>query len=652
MENDKAQPEAEDNNSQHEKNVQQQAQNEDIKSNQGDKSLNEQQQQPAEEASKKRSEAKENHVLDSEHDLREKEEDHDDHDDDHNEDYSQYSKEQLVAHIKELAKYDNVVQAEKKAREVKPFFDEYFEKERAEALEKFIAEGGDEEDFSYKLDDLDNRFEANYKLIRDRKFEHQKLQEARKEENLKKKQEILERLRDFVDSDEASSSFDTFKKIQEEWKNVGPVAPAHARTLWANYNALVDRFYDSRSIYFELKELDRKKNLQAKLTLCERAENLSRYDNIKEAIKELNELHHEFKYIGPVPKEEQESVWQRFKAASDAVYSRRKEYVDVLKEELGKNEEIKRQLAEKVQEFVQFDSDRIKEWNAKTKEILEIQKKWEATGGVPRAHAREINKLFWNAFKKFFQHKSAFFKRLDRQREENLAKKQELVKQAQELKESTDWQETAEKLKALQRQWKEIGPVPEKVRDQIYKEFKEACDYFFDRKRANTDGAEKDYQENLAGKEEVLNKIEKLAEEGSQDIEALRELQDKYDEIGFVPKRDITRIKNRYTEVVDKFIAQLEGLSEEDRKELKMESQVIKMKQGPNADHKLHKKEVVLRKQIAKVENEIATYKNNVEFFANSKKAEKLKDDFTKKIREANQQLKDLKQQLRIIRNA
>jgi predicted DCC family thiol-disulfide oxidoreductase YuxK len=662
MEKDKAQPEAEDNSPQQEKHTQQQPQEEkESEQPQGDKNLNKQQPQEEpqpsqEEPAQQKAEApetKEDKALDSEHDLREHEEDHDDDDEhDHEEDYSEYSKEQLVDLIKELAKSDNVLQAEKKARELKPFFDEYFEKQRARALEKFLAEGGSEEDFSYKLDDLDNRFEANYRLIRDRKFEYQKLQETRKEENLKKKQEILERLREFVDSDEASSSFDTFKEIQEEWKNVGPVAPAHARTLWANYNALVDRFYDNRSIYFELKELDRKKNLEAKLALCERAEKLSQYDNIKEAIKELNELHHDFKYIGPVPKEEQENVWQRFKAASDAVYSRRKEYVDVLKEELGKNEEIKRQLAEKVQEFVNFDSDRIKEWNAKTKEILEIQKKWEATGGLPRAHAREINKLFWNAFKKFFQHKSAFFKRLDSQREENLAKKQELVKQAQELKESTEWQEAAEKLKALQRHWKEIGPVPEKVRDQVYREFKEACDYFFDRKRANTDGAEKDYQENLSRKEEVLDNIEKLAEEGSQDIDALRELQDQYDEIGFVPKRDISRIKNRYTEVVDKFIAQLEDLTEEDRKELKLESQVIKMKQGPNADHKLHKKEVVLRKQIAKVENEIAIFKNNIEFFSNSKKAEKLKDEFTTKIREANQQLKDLKQQLRIIRNA
>lgn len=599
---------------------------------------------------------KKDRVLESEHDLEEKDEHHDEHDDDHEDedeiDYSQLSKKELVEIIKELAHKDNVIKAEKKAREIKPFYDEIYEGERSEALEKFKAEGGSEEDFSYKPDELDQRFEANYQLIRDKKIEAQKKQEGKKEENLKKKQDILERLRDFVDGEESNFSFDKFKEYQEEWKSVGPVPAVHARTLWANYNALVDRFYDNRSIYFELKELDRKKNLEAKLALCVKAEQLGEYQNIKEAIKELNELHHEFKHIGPVPKEEQEPVWQRFKAASDAVYARRKEYVENLKEELGKNEVIKRELGEKVQEFVQFDSDRIKAWNEKTKEILEIQKKWEATGGLPRAHAKEINKKFWNAFKKFFQHKSAFFKRLDSQREENLAKKQELVKKAQELKDSTDWNQTADKLKALQREWKEVGPVPEKVRDQVYHEFKACCDHFFDQKRANTNSAEKEYQDNLKKKEAILNTIEQLATDEVQDPNQLRELQDQYDEVGFVPKRDVSRIKERYTEVVNSFIAQLKNIDEEDKEKLKLESQIVKMKQGPNADHKLHKKEMTIRKQISKVENEIATYKNNLEFFASSKTADKLKDEVQNKIDDANDQLKQLKQQLKIIRNA
>lgn len=589
-----------------------------------------------------------------EQDLDETEAEDEEHEDEHDEeeDYSEYTKEQLVDLIKELAKSDDVIKAERKAREIKPFFDEIFEKEKQQALEKFVKEGGEETDFDYHPSELDNRFEANYKLVRDRKIAYQKSQEQRKDENLKKKEELLERLRDFVDSDDANFSFDKFKEIQAEWKSVGPIPQAQAKTLWANWNALVDRFYDNRSIYFELKELDRKKNLEAKLVLCEKAEKLKDHENLKEAIRELNELHNDFKHIGPVPKEEQENVWQRFKSASDAVYARRREYVESLKGELTKNEQVKRELGDKVQEFANFDSDRIKEWNEKTKQILDIQKQWEATGGLPRATAKEVNKHFWNAFKKFFQNKSAFFKRLDQQREENLKKKQELVKEAQELKESTDWRETAEKLKGLQRRWKEIGPVPEKVRDQVYKEFKAACDFFFEQKRATIGGVEKDYQENLEKKEEILNNIEKLAEEGEQDPEKLKELQEQYDEIGFVPKRDVGRIKNRYTEVVDKFIKQLKNVDQEDKDKLKLESQIVKMKQGPNADQKLYKKEINIKKQIAHVENEIATYKNNIEFFASSKKADKLKQEFEDKIKEANDQLKALKAQLKIVRNA
>ena len=586
---------------------------------------------------------------DSEHDEDQDEED--DHEDEE-EDYSNLSKEQLVEKIKELAKSDNVVQAEKKAREIKPFYDDYFDQERTAALKRFTDEGGEEADFEYRPDELDNRFEANYKLIRDRKSAYQKSQEERKEENLKKKEEILERLRQFVDSGDANFSFDKFKEIQAEWKSVGSIPSNQAKSLWANWNALVDRFYDNRSIYFELKELDRKKNLEAKRALCEKAEKLVEKENLKEAIKELNELHHDFKHIGPVPKEEQEAVWQRFKGASDEVYARRREYVEQLKGELHENEKIKRELGDKVQEFAEFDSDRIKEWNEKTKQILEIQKQWEATGGLPRASAKEVNKHFWNAFKKFFQNKSAFFKKLDVQRDENLKKKQELVKIAQELKESTDWKETANKLKNLQREWKEIGPVPEKMRDKVYKEFKTACDYFFDQKRANTGDVEKDYQENLTKKEDILNQIEKLAEKGEQDTEKLKDLQEQYDAIGFVPKRDVGRIKNRYTEVVDKFIKQLKNVDQEDKDKLKLESQIVKMKQGPNADHKLYKKEIAIKKQISHVENEISTYKNNMEFFASSKKADKLKEEFKTKIKEANDQLKTLKEQLKIIRSA
>ena len=592
--------------------------------------------------------------LNSEEDLAEKahhgegheEEEHED------EDYSQYSKEQLVDLIKTLGKSENALKSERIAKIIKPYFEEIKHKERSEALEKFIKDGGEEEDFEYKNDELTNRFEANWKLIRDKKNYYVKNLEQQKEANLQKKELILERLRDFVDGDDPNMSFNTFKEIQNEWKHVGPVPGAHSKTLWANYNALVNRFYDNRSIYFELKELDRRKNLEAKLELCERAEKLSKMEILQDAIKELNELHHEFKHIGPVPKEEQEPLWQRFKAASDAVYARRKEHVEQFKLELKDNLEIKTKLADEVLAFTQFDSDRIKEWNAKTKDILDLQRRWEGVGSLPRAKAKELNKKFWSAFKTFFHNKGAFFKKLDAQREDNLKKKQALLDQANALKDNTDWEATANALKQLQKEWREIGPVPGKVREKIYKEFKDACDFFFDHKRASSGGVDKDYLENLKKKEAICEEIEQMNRNKVTDLDRLAELQEAFGAIGFVPKKDIGSIKSRFNKVVKDYVESIEGLSDEEKEQVRIETQVMKLKSEPYGDQKLHRKEMALQKQIAQIENDIAVWKNNMEFFASSKTADKLKDEFNDKIEEASEHLRNLKSQLRMIRSA
>ncbi|HNP17604.1 MAG TPA: DUF349 domain-containing protein [Fulvivirga sp.] len=587
--------------------------------------------------------------LTSEEDLAEKDDQQDQEEEEEEVDYSSYSKEQLVELIRTLAEDSKVIKAEKLARVIKPYFDEIKDKEREEALTRFKAEGGIEEDFDFKYDELTNRFEANFKLIRDNKTKYIREQESRKDENLKKKQDILERLREYVDSEETNASYDTFKEIQKEWSAVGPIPGAYVKTLWANYNALVDRFYDNRSIYFELKELDRKKNLELKYELCEKAEELSKKTNINEAIKELNELHHEFKHLGPVPNEEREALWQRFKTASDAVYDQRKEYVDQLKVELEANLKIKEELVAKVTEFTAFDSDKIKEWNGKTKELQKIQEQWEATGGVPRTKSKEINRAFWSGFKTFYSNKGSFFKRLDAQREGNLEKKKELVQKAIELKESTDWQKTANEYKNLQSTWREIGPVPEKQRESIYREFKGACDYFFNQKRASLGEAEKSFGDNLKVKEAICEEIVKMAVDKVADLDKFRELQAKYAAAGFVPKSSMSSIKSKYSEAVDKYINSIDVTNEE-RQQIRLENQINRIAQGPNSGEKIFRKEQNMRKQISHLENDIALWKNNLEFFAESKTADKLKKEFNDKIKAATVELKGLKHQLKIVR--
>ncbi|UXX78194.1 DUF349 domain-containing protein [Reichenbachiella carrageenanivorans] len=377
-------------------------------------------------------------------------------------DYTNYTKEQLTQALADLSNTEDGFKKVRTIGAIKRSYDEIFQAERAEALKRFEADGGSKDDFQYKLEECSIKFEAYYKILREKKSKNAKEHEKQKERNLELKNALLERLRVFVDDDENTSSINALKKMQEEWKAIGPVHHQHNRTLWANYNALMDRYYDHRSIYFELKELDRKKNLEAKEDLCKQAESLDALENLNEAIKRLNELHEEYKHIGPVPKEAQEDTWQRFKAASDQVYAKRKDYVSHLKEELSENYEKKIKIAERIAEYAKFTSDNIGEWNSKTKELLAIQKEWETVGAMPKDQAKAVNKRFWGDFKSFFHNKSLFFKTLDAQREENLKLKQALVEKAVELQNNENWEETASAYKTLQKDWKEIGPVPGK----------------------------------------------------------------------------------------------------------------------------------------------------------------------------------------------
>jgi hypothetical protein len=571
-------------------------------------------------------------------------------DEDGDEDFSHFTKEQLVKAAMDLVNEENVKKADSTLKEIKTHYDEIHSNERKQALDKFLAEGGAEDDFHYKDDELDARFESAFRTIKEKKERYLADLEKNREKNLAAKNLVLEKLRRLVDSEENTTSITALKEIQNEWRSIGPVPNQYVRSLWANYSALIDRFYDKRSIYFELKELDRRKNLEAKTDICERAEKLEHVENIKEAIKELNDLHEEFKHVGPAPRDEQDAIWKRFKAASDKVYARRKEFVENLKSNLMQNYEEKLKLGEKVQEFSDFDSDKISDWNTKTKEILDIQRKWETIGGLPREHAKEVNKLFWSAFKKFFNNKNAFFKRLEGQREENLKIKEELVRRAEALKESDNWEKTANELKELQVEWKNVGPVPEKVRNEIYSRFKKACDDFFDRKRSIEKETEKDYYDNLKRKENICNQIEKLADEKSGDIEKVEELMDEYNEIGFVPRNAIKTIQRRFIKSVEKFANNSTDLSAEDRKDMVLAAQYQKLRSSPNAGRRLQRKENSIKRQISELENDISLWKNNVEFFANSESAEKLKAEFNEKIAMARKELKDLKQQLKVIR--
>lgn len=564
-------------------------------------------------------------------------------------DFMKLGADELVAIAKVLAQYKDVMKADVVLRKIVPRMDALKKQSRDEVLKAYIEEHESEEGFTYKQDVVFDDFDANFRLIKDRKSQYVKQAEREKELNLAKAEDVLDRLRQFLEHPEDSNSFKKFKAFQEEWKAIGQVPGSNYKTLWANYNALVSLFYDRRSIYFELIDLDRKKNLEHKLKLCERAEALDNVDALREAIVQLNELHHEFKHTGPVPRDEQEKVWLRFKAASDKIYAKRKEFNIGLKKELDENLEKKQGIVERVSDYAEFSSEKIKEWNQKTREIMDLQKAWEKVGGVPRDKAKALNKRFWGPFKQYFHNKNQFFKKLEGDRQVNLGLKQKLVASANALKDSTEWEKTANELKRLQREWREIGPVPEKFRNEIFQQFKSACDHFFTNRRTSSSEAEVQYGKNLELKKEVVNQIEKAKEHS---LDKLKELKASFYEIGFVPRKEIANIQESFSAAVETYLGKIKDLSDDEKEKELSAQKVERIKHGPNANKKLNQKEHGLRKQINKIENDITVWKNNIEFFANTKNAEKLKEEFQVKIDNAGKELEKLKAELKMYASA
>jgi len=576
--------------------------------------------------------------------------DADEHEEESHLDYSNYTIKQMVQVLESLLKEDDLSQVGRILKEIKKPYDEQSQAEQKEAYDNYLADGGEKDGFEYRPGEYDQRFHKAYSNLKERRNQFYNSLEKQKEQNLNSKLELLDKLRDLVDSEETGTSIKALKDIQNKWKEIGIIPASQVKSLWANYNALLDRFYDQRSIYFELKELDRKKNYDLKIEICEKAELLLNEQDIREAIKQLNELHEEFKHIGPVPKDDQEAIWERFKLASDKIYSARKEHYEKLKGELKLNELAKAALVEKVLPFAEFQSEKISDWNAKTKEIIEIQKEWEKIGSLPKEKAKEINKHFWTSFKSFFNQKGNFFKKIDEGRKDNLKLKLELVEKAETLKDSEDFRKSTDEFKHMQKQWKDIGPVPEKNRNEVFLRFKKACDHFFNRRRTNSGKLEKDYEENLKKKELLCEELEKMIASKNIDIKRVKALEVEWNEIGFVPKTNIRSIQKRYTDAIGKITENID-VSDTEKHKMRFSAQFNTVNYGPGTEKLIQKKEGALRRQISSLENDINLWKNNIDFFASSKNADKLKKDFQVKIDAAMDQLKSLKDQLKVIRN-
>ncbi|ARK12412.1 DUF349 domain-containing protein [Fibrella sp. ES10-3-2-2] len=646
-------------------------------------------------------------------------------------DYSNYSKQELVDVLDQTLnglKAETVApglfrQADDVLKQTKPVMDQLKRTERQAALAKYVEDTGAEEGFQFRTDDLAIRYEDLYKQIKSQKNTYFQTLDKAKDSNFNAKTDLLRRLRELVESDEsnagdAKTSWNGFKAIQDEWKAAGNINSPHNATLWATYHALVDRYYSNRNIYFELKELDRKKNATQKAEVIDKVEAMvkayAEKDVTRQTIDDANALFEEYKHIGPAPKAEQEVLWQRMKVALDALYEKRRGQNEENRKESSQLYEEKSKIYEELVPLTSFTSSGINDWNDKTKEVMAIQDRWNAIKGpMPREEGKELSKKFWAALKTFFANKGEFFRQLESKREENLKAKTDLCEQVEAILAAGDESADAtQRVIEFQRQWKNIGQVPEKQKNSIFERFKAACDAFFDKKRNRNQDTDREFEANLSKKEDLIARIEASATQ-SADLSQLNAFKEEWNSIGFVPKKDKERIQKGYIAAINALVRANGALSttEKERAIQDNEAEVSRFggprgdrgarsdaprgdrgsrdggNRGPrqgggegaaprrdrgpregggfhggrdggrdsggyrdSGDYAAYRRSSEgsgseTRRRISSLENDIATYQNNIEFFARSKNADQLRADIEKKIADAQRQIEQLQNQ-------
>ena len=462
-------------------------------------------------------------------------------------------------------------------------------------------------------------------------------QEAEKQENLKKKLNIIEQIKTMVTSpEEANKSYQDFKKLQAEWKEIKAVPAEKANELWRNYQLYVEQFYDLLKLNSEAREYDFRKNLELKTRLCEAAEKLAEENDVISAFHQLQKLHQEYREIGPVAKEQREEIWTRFKAASTVVNKRHQQHFESLRAKEEDNLVRKTALCEKVEAIAQQENKGAGDWEKRTREIMEIQAEWKTIGFAPQKMNVKIFERFRAACDDFFGRKAQFFKDLKSRFAENAEKKRALVMQAQALQDSTDWKSTSDKLIALQKEWKTIGMVPKKLGDQLWNDFLTACNKFFEARNAANAGTRSEEHANLAKKRDIIAQLKAVAEEaGANAQEAVQKLVDDYQSIGHVPYKEKDKLYKEYHAVLDKLYKDL-NISTARRRLDSFKNNLKDMaKRGEDA---LDNERARLFRQYENLKQEIQTYENNLGFLnASSKKGSSLIDEMNRKV----QKLKD-----------
>ena len=508
----------------------------------------------------------------------------------------------------------------------------------------FIEQGGNDEEFTPAVDTYEVRFKELFAVYRSERDRHIAELEASKEENLKLKLQIIEELKELINSDEnTSTTFARFRELQSKWKEIGLVPQQSVKDLWETYNLHVENFYNYIKINRELRDLDLKKNYEAKLSLCEQAEELTLETQIVEAFRKLQKLHDEWRETGPVALEHKEALWERFKEASSRINKRHQEHFETLKNEQTKNLALKTELCEKTEALATRPMFTRKEWNKASEELLEIQRVWKTIGYAPKKENNRIYERFRAACDKFFENKREFYAGMKSEMEHNLAIKLELCAEAEALASSEDWKHATEELIALQARWKESGPVSRRHSDTIWKRFRAACDKFFERKAEHFSSVDYVHEENLKLKQALLEEM-RGADITAGGFEAIKEYQRRWSQIGFVPIKHKDAVQKEYKAIVDGMFATLRS-SERDRSMNRFKERVQSMKGG----NQLRSEREKLYNKLRQMEQDIALLENNIGFFSKSKNAESLIADVREKIARAKSDMAGIIEKIRVI---
>lgn len=558
------------------------------------------------------------------------------------------TKEEVVARVQEIANSDEVGD-KTELNLLKQLFYKFHNAEVQDAFKAFVEAGGEEDKFMPEIDPAEPLFREAMQTIRERRAAIQEAQEKQKQENLARKLEILERIQQLASTpEEANKNFDEFKALQAEWKEIKTVPAERATELWKNYQLYVEQFYDLLKLGHELRDYDFKKNLEIKSRLIEQAEALAENPDVLQAFNQLQALHQEWKETGPVAKEIREDVWAKFKEVSTIINKKHQAYFEAIKAREEENLAKKTALCEQLEAIETDGLKTFAEWDAITQKIKELQAEWKTIGFAPQKMNTSIFERFRSGCDAFFEKKTAFFHDLKEELNANLAKKKELVEKAEALMDSTEWRSTGDILINLQKQWKEIGTVPRKYSEDLWKRFTTACDHFFEARQAATADTRNEEKANKEQKLSIIAQLKELAEtEGENIIAQVKELQQKWNEVGHVPFRDKETLYKEYRAICDK-IYDAYGVSQAKRRlnNFRQNLQQRVEREAGNLDTERQRMQRAYERMVA----EIKTYENNIGFLnAGSKKGNSLVEAMNKKVEKLRDELNLLAQKIKAV---